>query len=256
MKRNLTDMADETQEGFAEQKNFDYGISIKRSKNKKTSVLSAEALNLFGAKLEEYLTEILKEELKKNFKLSKFKRILVVGLGNKDIFNDSLGPQTIEKLLVSRGLNIKPEVCAIAPNVFSNTGIETFDIISSIVKVVEPDLVILIDSLATLSVERLCTCIQVSKGGLVAGGGANLKNKKISKTSLNVKNLISIGVPMLIYAENLLKETKGSTGGTNLILSPVNIKKSLALLSNIISSAINGAIFKGMSKEEIDALTK
>lgn len=255
MKRNLTDMADETQEGFAEQKNFDYGISIKRSKNKKTSVLSAEALNLFGAKLEEYLTEILKEELKKNFKLSKFKRILVVGLGNKDIFNDSLGPQTIEKLLVSRGLDLKPEVCAIAPNVFSNTGIETFDIISSIVKVVEPDLVILIDSLATLSVERLCTCIQVSKGGLVAGSGANLKNKKISKTSLNVKNLISIGVPMLIYAENLLKETNGSAS-TNLILSPVNIKKSLALLSNIISSAINGAIFKGMSKEEIDALTK
>lgn len=255
MKRNLTDMADETQEGFTEQKNFDYGISIKRSKNKKTSVLSAEALNLFGAKLEEYLTEILKEELKKNFKLSKFKRILVVGLGNKDIFNDSLGPQTIEKLLVSRGLDLKPEVCAIAPNVFSNTGIETFDIISSIVKVVEPDLVILIDSLATLSVERLCTCIQVSKGGLVAGSGANLKNKKISKTSLNVKNLISIGVPMLIYAENLLKETKGSAS-TNLILSPVNIRKSLTLLSNIISSAINGAIFKGMSKEEIDALTK
>ena len=250
MKRNLTDMADETQEGFTEQKNFDYGISIKRSKNKKTSVLSAEALNLFGAKLEEYLTEILKEELKKNFKLSKFKRILVVGLGNKDIFNDSLGPQTIEKLLVSRGLDLKPEVCAIAPNVFSNTGIETFDIISSVVKVVEPDLVILIDSLATLSVERLCTCIQVSKGGLVAGSGANLKN-----TSLNVKNLISIGVPMLIYAENLLKETKGSAS-TNLILSPVNIRKSLTLLSNIISSAINGAIFKGMSKEEIDALTK
>ena len=257
MKRNLTDLADEKNQKFLKQENFKYGISVKKNK-KKSVVIDAAALSFFGAKLEKLVADILEDELCKTFKINKYKKILVVGLGNREISNDSLGPATVEKLVISRGLELKPEVCAISPNVFSNTGIETFDIINSITKIVQPDLVVLIDSLATLSVSRLCNCIQISNEGISAGSGANLKNRKISKNSLNVKNLITIGVPMLIYAENVIgQENKGKTNSiTPLILSPINIKQNIQLLSNIISCAINKAVFKNLNKEEIDSLIR
>ncbi len=259
MKRNLTDMFDEKTNKFDVEKNFNYGITIKKSSDGKTSVVNANALIYLGAKIEDYVSNILKEELKKTFKINKAKKILVIGLGNKDIYNDSLGPVTVDKLIVSRGLNIKPEVSVVSPNVFSNTGIETSDFIIAICKTVNPDCVILIDALATVSTSRLCCCFQISKNGLTAGSGVGSNNKKITKDLLGVKNFVTIGVPMLIYASSLVSETDSNfkdniTSFPSLILSPVDIKKNINLLSNIISNALNGCIFKNLSQDEINAL--
>lgn len=259
MKRNLTDLFDERNKKYGDVKNLNYGISVKHSKDNNSVVINASALVYLGAKIEGYISEILIEELKKSFKLNKAKKILVVGLGNKDIYNDALGPLTIEKLIVSRGLDIKPEVSVIAPNVFSNTGIETVDLIYAVCKIIKPDYVVLIDSLATISVSRLCSCFQISKGGLVAGSGANSNNKRITKTLLGVKNLISIGVPMLIYADKYFKENVTNTevdmNFPSLIISPVDVKSNVRLLSSIISKSLNKAIFKNLSDEEIKILT-
>ncbi len=260
MKRKVTDLFDEKKNNSKfKSQNFEYGITVNKSLDKKKVIINAEAITFLGAKLENRLVEIMETELVSNFKFHKFKNIFVIGLGNKDVPCDSLGPKVVEKLVVSRGLDMNPKLCAFAPNVFSNTGIETSEIVGSISNHIKPDLVILIDSLATVSVSRLCSCFQISKGGLVAGSGSATNNKKISSSFLGVKNIVSIGVPMLIYANSLNAvdgEGNKLSSFPSLVLSPSDITKSIDLLSDIIAMAINKAVFRNLCEDEIEALVK
>ena len=260
MKRNLTDLFDERKNNLKlKTENFDYGIAVNRNHDKKQVIINAQAINLFGAKIENLLVDILEKELTSTFKFNKYDNIFVVGLGNREVPCDSLGPKVIEKLVISRGLDISPKLCAFSPNVYSNTGIETSEIVCSISKQIKPDLVILVDSLATVSVSRLCSCFQITKDGLVAGSGNGRGNKKISSKLLGVDNIVSIGVPMLIYATSIdgvdAEENKLSAF-PSLVLSPSDIRKTIELLSDIIAMAINKSIFKDMSEDEINALIK
>jgi spore protease len=141
----------------------------------------------------------------------------------------------------------------IFPNVYSQTGIESSDLVMSMCKEIKPDLVIFIDALATISLERLCSSFQISNEGIRAGSGANTNNKEMTKKLLK-SDVISIGVPMMIYAENLLDKIKDKSKLKDIILSPCDIKKSLNLISDIVSQAINMAIFPQYSKDEIDIM--
>ena len=257
MKRKNTDLFDEYKNiNIDSNSDFKYGISVLRDKKPKKLIINASALKLLGAKIVDYLIDILRKEFCKYFKIDNYKKILIIGLGNNDIINDSLGPCVVQKLLVTRGLNYQPEVSVFSPNVFSNTGIETRDIVKSMVDIVKPELVLLIDSLATLSISRLCTCFQIIEEGITPGNANFKKNKKIDKNFLGVKKIISIGVPMLIYAESIVKQNKTSNDLKDLILSPCDVKKNIEILSEIISKALNLAIFKDFSEDEIEALTK
>lgn len=265
MKRRLTNLFDELPNSKKSlETNFEYGISVSRNLKgfRKEAIVNVPTLNFFGAKIEKYVKNVLKNELKNTFKIDKAKNILIVGLGNINIENDSLGPKTLERLIVSRGLNLSPSVCAFAPNVQSNTGIETYETICQISKIVSPDLVVLIDAFATVSVSRLCSCFQFSEKGIAAGSGNNGASKIISKEALGVKKVLSIGVPTLIYAssfaENIsnkkIKEEFNSF--PMLMLSPTDVKKNIELISRIISGAINETLFPNFSPSEINALIK
>ena len=198
---------------------------------------------------------------------------MIVGLGNINIENDSLGPKTLERLIVSRGLNLSPSVCAFAPNVYvliisrifvvqSNTGIETYETICQISKIVSPDLVVLIDAFATVSVSRLCSCFQFSEKGIAAGSGNNHASKIISKEALGARKVLSIGVPTLIYASSFAKNISNKkikeefNSFPMLMLSPTDVKKNVELISRIISGAINETLFPNFSPSEINALIK
>ena len=244
--------------------NFEYGISVSRNLKGKIreAIVNVPTLNFFGAKIEKYVKNVLKNELKNTFKIDKAKNILIVGLGNINIENDSLGPKTLEKLIVSRGLNLSPSVCAFAPNVQSNTGIETFETICQISKLISPDLVILIDAFATVSVSRLCSCFQFSEKGIAAGSGNNHASKIISKEALGARKVLSIGVPTLIYASSFAKNISNKkikeefNSFPMLMLSPTDVKKNVELISRIISGAINETLFPNFSPSEINALIK
>lgn len=139
---------------------------------------------------------------------------LIIGLGNDKSTADALGPKTIENILVTRHLfllnvDIKKgmrNVCAIVPGVMGNTGIETTDIINSIIKEVKPKFVIVIDSLCASSVERLNKTIQITDTGIHPGSGIGNNRKEISKEVLGIP-VIAIGVPTVVDASTIVNDT-------------------------------------------------
>lgn len=138
---------------------------------------------------------------------------LIIGLGNDKSTPDALGPLTIDKILVTRHLFMYdvPEdgfrnVSAITPGVTGETGIETGDLIISVVKAVKPDFVIVIDALASQSVERVNKTIQMSDTGIHPGSGVGNKRKEISESTLGVP-VIAIGVPTVVDAITIVSDT-------------------------------------------------
>lgn len=140
---------------------------------------------------------------------------LVVGLGNWNVTPDALGPQVCENLLVTRHLyHLQPEsveegyrpVSAIAPGVMGLTGIETSDIIFGIVEKTKPDFVIAIDALASRSIERVNSTIQISDTGIHPGSGVGNKRKEISRETLGIP-VVAIGVPTVVDAVSITSDT-------------------------------------------------
>ncbi len=141
--------------------------------------------------------EILAEELKEiiNKHIESKDDILVVGLGNIYVTPDSLGPKVINDIDVTRHIikylpqyideNSRP-VSAISPGVLGTTGIETLEILEGVVKEIKPKLLIVIDALASRSIERISSTIQLSDTGIVPGAGVGNTRKEISKNTLGI----------------------------------------------------------------------
>lgn len=140
---------------------------------------------------------------------------LVVGLGNWNVTPDALGPLVCENLLVTRHLfALQPEnveegyrsVSALSPGVMGLTGIETSDIIFGVVEKTKPDFVIAIDALASSSIERVNSTIQISDTGIHPGSGVGNKRKELSKDTLGIP-VIAIGVPTVVDAVSITSDT-------------------------------------------------
>jgi spore protease len=140
---------------------------------------------------------------------------LVVGLGNWNVTPDALGPMVCENLLITRHLfELQPEnveegyrsVSALAPGVMGLTGIETSDIILGIVEKTKPDFVLAIDALASRSIERVNSTIQISDTGIHPGSGVGNKRKELSKETLGIP-VIAIGVPTVVDAVSITSDS-------------------------------------------------
>ncbi len=141
--------------------------------------------------------EVLSDELKEiiNKHIEAKDDILVVGLGNMYVTPDSLGPKVINDIDVTRHIikylpqyideNSRP-VSAISPGVLGTTGIETLEILEGVVKEIKPELLIVIDALASRSIERISSTIQLSDTGIVPGAGVGNTRKEISKNTLGI----------------------------------------------------------------------
>jgi len=151
---------------------------------------------------------ILTNELKNILSLYPSDTIMVVGLGNRFVTPDALGPKVVDKLLVTRHLyGVLPEeitesmnsLCAVSPGVLGITGIETGEIIKAITQSIKPDVIIAIDALASRKTSRISTTFQIADTGIVPGSGIGNKRKGLTKDSLGVP-VIAIGVPTVIEA--------------------------------------------------------
>ncbi|HLS22485.1 MAG TPA: GPR endopeptidase [Pseudogracilibacillus sp.] len=153
------------------------------------------------------LAETLRNLLKQNG-IQKDSKGLVVGLGNWNVTPDALGPITVEKVLVTNHLfelefetvadGYRP-VAALSPGVMGVTGMETSDIILSVIDRFKPDFVIVIDALASRSIERINETIQITDTGIHPGSGVGNRRKEVSKETLGVP-VIAIGVPTVVDA--------------------------------------------------------
>lgn len=163
-------------------------------------------------KIKEVFSNKLRELLKK-LSISEDSSCLIIGLGNDKSTPDALGPLTINNILVTNHLfmyaNVEKgfrRVSAISPGVMGQTGIETSDIINSIIKSIDVDFIIVVDSLASKSVERVNKTIQMTDTGIHPGSGIGNKRKEISKQTIGIE-VISIGVPTVVDAVTIVSDT-------------------------------------------------
>ncbi len=140
--------------------------------------------------------------------------ILVVGLGNIYVTPDSLGPKVINEIEVTRHIiNYLPQyveegtrmVSAISPGVLGTTGIETVEILKGIVDNINPKLVIVIDALASRSIERISSTIQLSDTGIVPGAGVGNTRSEISERTLGIP-VVAIGIPTVVETAVLVND--------------------------------------------------
>ena len=163
--------------------------------------------------IEKYLTKEIKKLLTK-LNIKDKDTGLIIGLGNRYSTADSLGPKTIDKILVTRHLfelntNVKEgirEISALSPGVMANTGIETYDIIDSIIKRIKPNFLIIIDALASSSIDRINKTIQLTDTGISPGSGIGNHRKELSHKTLGIP-ILSIGVPTVVESSIIVNDT-------------------------------------------------
>lgn len=185
------------------------------------------------------IMEILVSELKSMCPEMAGKQILVVGLGNREVTLDSLGPRVIDQLFVTRHLirelgdefarrNGLESVSGLAPGVMAQTGMETSEVIEGVCREIEPDLVIVIDALAAGSRERLATSIQITNTGICPGSGVGNNRKVLNRENLGA-DVIAIGVPMVMD----MQEDK------RFFVTPRNIDEAVVVIADCVADSLN-----------------
>lgn len=196
------------------------------------------------------------------------KNILVVGLGNRNITPDSLGPKVADGIIVTRHLIHKklitddvPSVSAISPGVLGITGIETGEIINSVTKDIKPDMIIAIDALAARSIDRVTSTIQIGDTGIIPGSGIGNSRNAVTKDVLGVP-VIAIGVPTVVDAatvandsldilKNAVKQSVGDNSELFNAIEKLDNENRHSLLKGILTPATGNLI---VTPTEIDSV--
>ena len=193
---------------------------------------------------------------------------MVTGLGNRFATPDALGPVVMEKVMVNRHmvrefgeevLESNKIVCAIAPGVMAQTGMETYEVLSGIVENVKPAFILVVDALASRSIGRLCRTIQITDTGISPGAGIGNNRHKINEETMEVP-VIAIGVPTVVDAavivSECMEETLNKQGFSdneiqiflesiannntkNLFVTPKDIDEQVRWIGRLVSKGIN-----------------
>lgn len=251
--------------------------------------IEAPDLVLREPELIKAVTEALSAELtglidKGSAKGSASGTVLVVGLGNRAVTPDALGPKTAEKILVTRHIkqympdaipNGVRSVCAVSPGVLGVTGIETMEVIQGIVERSKPSLIIAIDSLSSRRTERIASTIQLCDAGIQPGAGVGNIRSGLDEASLGIP-VIAVGVPLVVYASTISRDTIGliaselgllgneekikelaakaiSEKTGELIVTPKEIDSLIECTSTILADGINMCLF-GKDYAEVRSL--
>ena len=199
------------------------------------------------------VSEVLAEQLRALVK-ENMESVLVVGLGNREVTPDALGPEVIGNLYITRhilreyGEYAFPDkkvaaISGIVPGVMAQTGMETLEIIKGIISETSPQLVIAIDALAARSVKRLGRTIQIADTGINPGSGVGNHRKGLNEETLGVP-VVAIGVPLVVDAATIVYDVcqdadKIPNGIVGMFVTPKNIDEMVKSLSYTISEALN-----------------
>ncbi len=279
-----TDLALEAREGIGEAEGEIHGVSVEESYDRKNEIrvtrvvietkngaramgkpmgvyITLEAPGMIEPE-EDYHQEIssaLAGQLKSIIPdAEKEQSILVVGLGNRDVTADALGPHVADNLFVTRHVvkeygkaaynkSRMHMVSSIVPGVMAKTGMESAEIIRGVVEQTRPDLVIVVDALAARSTKRLNRTIQITNTGIHPGSGVGNHRNALTKESLEVP-VIAIGVPTVVDAATIVNDaTSGRmpanlTELNNMYVTSKDVDYQVKQISHIICDAINEAL--------------
>ena len=191
---------------------------------------------------EEYQQEVAKElsmQLQKLIpELETEKSVLVVGLGNRQVTADALGPRVADRLFINRHIILEfgaaaynrkkmNRVSCLVPGVMAQTGMESMEIVNGIVKETKPDVVIAIDALAARNTKRLNRTIQVTDTGINPGSGVGNHRHGLNEKSIGVP-VIAIGVPTVVDAATIVNDTMFN------LITAMNQSSELKTLGNTL----------------------
>lgn len=191
---------------------------------------------------------------------------LIVGLGNREITSDSIGPLTAERILASRhitdefaetiGLKGLKSVAALTPGVLGKTGIETAEIVKGIVNKIKPQAVIVIDALASSSIFRLFKTVQITDAGILPGSGVKNSRKELSEKTLGIP-VIAIGVPTVMDANEMAFELCNNMkpdSNIDMVITPKDCDLLSQKISDILSMSLNLFLQPKIDREVILSL--
>lgn len=217
------------------------------------------------------MAQILEEMVceKQNKKEERHPVYLVAGLGNRFATPDALGPFVLDDIEVNRHIRKEfgeemmqwgeRELCALSPGVMGQTGMETQEILGGIIEQVQPSCLFVVDSLASRSVNRLCTTIQITDTGICPGAGIGNNRNALNEKNLHVP-VIAIGVPTVVDAGTIVSECMEETllqeGYTqdevdlflrslskdhvgDLFVTPKDIDEQIRTIGKVLSQGIN-----------------
>lgn len=197
----------------------------------------------------EIITKIIRELIPQEAET-----FLVAGIGNEHITPDALGPLCAKKIFSTRHFEKFTEisqhlpdlnpVSSISTGVLGQTGIETSEYIGGIVKLVNPDLVIIVDALASSKLLSLGKTVQISDTGISPGSGVGNYRKRIDKSSLGVP-VISVGVPTVTDFKY----------NDSMIVTPKDIDMIISRAANLLALGINCALQPTVDAETFLALS-
>ena len=239
--------------------------------------LTLEAPNLavpdedYHREISEKLADHMEELLHENHLTGRDISVLVVGLGNRQVTPDALGPYVADNLCVKRhivreygkyamGMERAQLVSAIVPGVMGQTGMETLEIVKGVVTETKPDLVIAVDALAARNSRRLNRTIQIADTGIHPGSGVGNHRNGLTRETLGVP-VIGIGVPTVVDAativsdtmENLIQamETSETLKGVGEVLKMYNNAEKYELVKELISPHLNGMFVTPKDEDEM-----
>ena len=202
--------------------------------------------------------ECLRSELTTLLPLcEKSRSILVVGLGNRALTADAIGPMALESLLVTRHMvRDLPQqfmqftaVEALTPGVLASTGMETLELVRAVVRETCPAAVIAVDALAARSRDRLCATVQLSDTGLIPGSGVGNHRRALNEETLGIP-VIAVGVPTVIDASDL-----GDTdNGEPLFVTPRDIDSRVRELSRLVGYGVSLALQPSLTMDDVTGL--
>lgn len=184
--------------------------------------------------------------------------VLIIGLGNRMVTADALGPQVVQQILATRHIREQlpaewkgkmGRVSALAPGVMGQTGIETGEIVEALTEKIRPDMVIAIDALAAGALSRLVTTIQICNTGIQPGAGMGNRRREISERTLGVP-VLAVGVPTVVDASALNQEKDADADAY--YVTPKDMDVVMKRLSLLIASSLNRALHD-LSADELKA---
>ncbi len=187
----------------------------------------------------QFLSNLMSKQLKSIFKklgLKKSSRVLIIGLGNPDIFADRLGKEVFDNIEV-QPLKKNNNIFKFCPNIFFSTGIDTLEMVQMFSRQLKVQVVIIIDSLTTQNIARLGTSFQITTSGMTPGSGVNRYGNRICKESVGA-DCISFGVPFMIASSSFIKDDE-----VDILLAPKDINENVKFAGKIIANAISEVIY-------------
>ncbi len=279
-----TDLALEAKEGIKESEEGIRGVRVEESYDEENEIRVTKVIietkngaKAMGKPMGTYVTleapgmvepeenyhQEISSELSRQLKdiipnVDKEQSVLIVGLGNRDVTADALGPNVADNLLITRHVvkeygkaaynkSRMNMVSSIVPGVMAKTGMESAEIIKGVVEQTKPTVIIVVDALAARSTKRLNRTIQITNTGIHPGSGVGNHRNALTQESLLVP-VIAIGVPTVVDAATIVNDALADKAQVNLTelnnmyVTSKDVDYQIKQISHILCDAINEAL--------------